>query len=193
MGIRNNTKEAFANAMKTLLVTRELSNIRIQDLCRICGAERPTFYYHFRDKYDLIAWIYQQDLLQSIRMAGGFYSPAQLENLLLLMQKDAVFYRKSLADSTQNALLSYIQQLNSRLARSAFLGNRACDSLSPEEEFYINTFTFSWGHCLREWIEGKYDFSAAQYARLMYRSIPYLNIGNVPIEELSMAADFDFT
>ena len=171
MSIRNSTKQAFADALKSLLTNRELSAVRVQELCRICGTERPTFYYHFRDKYDLIAWIYEQDLQRSLQLAGGRYSVSQLEQLLLIMGREQLFYRKAFDDSGQNALLPYILQSNTRYVRDIIQGHPSAQPLSREEEFQIHIYTYAWCGCLQDWIGGKFDFSAAQYARLMYRSM----------------------
>ena len=64
MSIRESTKYAFANALKQLLTTKDLQKIRVTELCKLCGAERPTFYYHFR---------FQMELTSSVllKMAAG--------------------------------------------------------------------------------------------------------------------------
>ena len=174
MGIKNSTKQAFANALKSLLAAKELSAVRVQELCRICGAERPTFYYHFRDKYDLVSWIYEQDLQKSVRLSGESYGVNQLEQLLLILQADQIFYRKAFHDSGQNALLSYILQSNIRLAREVLGEQQTLVNLTREEEFQIRVYTYAWCGCLQDWISGRYDFSAEKYAGLMYRSMSEL-------------------
>ncbi|HOC34893.1 MAG TPA: TetR family transcriptional regulator, partial [Ruminococcus flavefaciens] len=35
--------------------TKPLDKIRVTEICRVAEIERPTFYYHFKDKYDLVA------------------------------------------------------------------------------------------------------------------------------------------
>ena len=172
MIFRNTTKQAFAQALKSQLAAKDLSAIRVQDLCRLCGTERPTFYYHFRDKYDLVTWVYEQDLRQTIGMPGEPFHVDQLEQLLLLMQKEQIFYKKALADPAQNALLPYIHQRSLSLAQASLHGPQSQESLTQEEIFHIRMLAYSWCHCLLDWISGEYDFTAAQYARLMYRSIP---------------------
>ena len=174
MAIRNSTKQAFADALKSLLATKELSAVRVQELCRSCGTERPTFYYHFRDKYDLVSWIYEQDLQKSVRLSGESFGVNQLEQLLLIMQADQTFYRKAFHDSGQNALLTYILQSNIRLAREVLRDSHALDHLTREQEFQIRVYTYAWCGCLQDWIGGRYDFSAARYAGLMYRSMSEL-------------------
>lgn len=171
MAIKNSTKQAFAEALKNLLAAKELSAVRVQELCRICGAERPTFYYHFRDKYDLVSWIYEQDLQKSILLSGEPYGKRQLEQLLLIMQTDQTYYRKAFHDSGQNALLTYILQSNIRLAREVLQDSRALENLTPEDEFQIRVYTYAWCGCLQDWVSGRYDCSAEWYAGLMYRSM----------------------
>lgn len=184
MSIRNSTKLAFAEALKSLLNTKELSAVRVQDLCRLCGTERPTFYYHFRDKYDLVTWIYEQDVRDTLEQCGGQYGIRQTECLLTMMQREQVFYRKAFADSAQNALLPYIHQMIFSITRSAVQGRRTGESLTQEEQFTINFLAYSWSRCLADWIEGKYTMSAGEYARLMYRHLPYLEIQEISEGEL---------
>ena len=59
------TKIWIADAMKRLLVKKPLQKIFVTEICREAEIERPTFYYHFQDKYDLMAWIFCQRTLQT--------------------------------------------------------------------------------------------------------------------------------
>ena len=52
------TKRALAQALKELLKQQPLSKIRISDICDKCEMNRKSFYYHFKDKYDLVNWIF---------------------------------------------------------------------------------------------------------------------------------------
>lgn len=53
-GLPRNTKKALADSLKDLLRTRPLSKVTIADITEGCGINRMTFYYHFRDIYDLV-------------------------------------------------------------------------------------------------------------------------------------------
>lgn len=184
MSIANSTKQAFADALKLTLNTKELSAVRVQELCRLCGTERPTFYYHFRDKHDLIAWIYEQDVARTLAMTGGVYGEKQLEELLRIMQTEQVFYRKAFADSTQNALLPYVQQMILSAAESVLQVQLSKENLGQEDKFVINCMAYSWCRGLVDWIEGKYDLSAREYARLMFRYLSWPNIRDLPANTL---------
>ena len=47
------TKQALANALKQLLQKKQITKITINDIAEACGISRMTFYYHFKDIYDL--------------------------------------------------------------------------------------------------------------------------------------------
>lgn len=55
---KNSTKQALALSFKQRLKEKPLEKITIKDICDGCHVNRQTFYYHFIDIYDLIAWIY---------------------------------------------------------------------------------------------------------------------------------------
>ena len=52
----NAMKYALAQSLKKLLSTRKLDKITVKDIAEDCGVNRQTFYYYFRDIYDLLEW-----------------------------------------------------------------------------------------------------------------------------------------
>lgn len=55
------TKRALARSLKKLLRQRALNKITISDITNDCGINRMTFYYHFKDIYDLVEWMCMED------------------------------------------------------------------------------------------------------------------------------------
>lgn len=51
------TKYAIEASLKKLLLQKPLDKITISDITEDCGISRMTFYYHFKDIYDLVEWI----------------------------------------------------------------------------------------------------------------------------------------
>ena len=47
--------------MKELMNTNPLDKIRVTGICRVAEIERPTFYYHFKGKHDLVVWVFLSD------------------------------------------------------------------------------------------------------------------------------------
>ena len=55
------TKRALEASLKHLLLSKPLDKITVTDICEDCGISRMTFYYHFRDIYDLVEWVCLED------------------------------------------------------------------------------------------------------------------------------------
>lgn len=45
-----------------LLNNRPINHITVTDICKDCGINRQTFYYHFQDIYDLCFWVTERNL-----------------------------------------------------------------------------------------------------------------------------------
>ena len=57
------TKQAMADSLKRYMEVKSLSKITISAICEDCGINRKTFYYHFKDIYDLLKWTLEQESL----------------------------------------------------------------------------------------------------------------------------------
>lgn len=55
------TKRALEQSLKRLLAIKPLAKITIADITEDCGISRMTFYYHFKDIYDLVEWSLEED------------------------------------------------------------------------------------------------------------------------------------
>jgi probable dihydroxyacetone kinase regulator len=121
------TKKAMAESIKELMKKKSLEKITVSDIVKNCGLNRQTFYYHFKDKYDLLDWIYNNEVVTLISSisAGTDWSVAML-NILSIMRKEKTFYVGSLNFDRQNMfhdflftatrdmLVKVIQQQNAR-------------------------------------------------------------------------------
>ena len=60
------TKRALENSLKHLLLKKPLNKITIGDITEDCGINRMTFYYHFKDIYDLVEWVCLEDAKKAL-------------------------------------------------------------------------------------------------------------------------------
>ena len=56
-----NSKEIFAESLKKMLEKKPLDHITVKDIVEDCGVSRQAFYYHFKDIYDLVEWIFIEE------------------------------------------------------------------------------------------------------------------------------------
>ena len=110
------SKAMIAQGMKDLLKTQPLENISIGDLARHCQISRSTIYYHFKDKYDIVSWIFHSEI-QAV-VCTNKQVGAWTENLLdmcLYLQRNREFYIRVLRDIGQNSftecLISFCKEV----------------------------------------------------------------------------------
>ena len=60
------TKRALEMSLKNLLLQKPLNKITISDIAEDCEVNRMTFYYHFRDIYDLVEWSCEEDARRAL-------------------------------------------------------------------------------------------------------------------------------
>lgn len=60
------TKRALVQSLKNLLLEKPLSKITVTDITEDCGISRMTFYYHFKDIYDLVEWACMEDAAKAL-------------------------------------------------------------------------------------------------------------------------------
>lgn len=60
------TKRALEQSLKNLLSKKPLSKITVGDIADDCGINRMTFYYHFKDIYDLVEWSCLEDAKRAL-------------------------------------------------------------------------------------------------------------------------------
>ena len=152
MGKSDQTKQILAEELKRQCRTNPFNRITIGSLCTACRLDRRTFYYHFRDIYDLAAWIYNSSLAEYLPNENALPGIRGLEDALRQMKEDAWFYRRSLEDVSQNALGRHILR-HSALANVAALKRlRGMDSLCEEDLFGIEYHCFGALGMIRRWL-----------------------------------------
>lgn len=60
------TKRALEQSLKNLLLKKPLTKITVADIAEDCGINRMTFYYHFKDIYDLVEWSCLEDAKRAL-------------------------------------------------------------------------------------------------------------------------------
>lgn len=66
MSKANLTKHALATSLKQLMEHHLLSKISVKMVTDRCGVTRHTFYYHFHDIYELLSWIFENEVIDEL-------------------------------------------------------------------------------------------------------------------------------
>ena len=110
------TKRAIAASLKELTKRKAFDKITIHEITEFCGLNRQTFYYHFKDKYELVDWIYYNETI-SIIMQDLTYENWDQKVLLMLknMKQDKYFYESTLKLSVESGFRNYLFRIATEL------------------------------------------------------------------------------
>lgn len=105
------TKNAIAKCMKDLMKEHNFAKISVSDICRDCQINRKTFYYHFSDKYELVIWIFETDIINPIiEKYSTFDNFDAAGELVAYLYENRIFYRKAFEVTGPHSLRDYLSK-----------------------------------------------------------------------------------
>lgn len=111
MAVSGITKRALATALKELMNEMPFSAISIGDICQRRDMNRKSFYYHFKDKYDLLNWIYDTEFLSVARQKDHASPWDFMADLLEHLHANRTFYAKAMEVTGQNSFHAHFREL----------------------------------------------------------------------------------
>ncbi len=169
--IKDRTKYLYAEHLTEILKEKTFDKVRVTELVKRSGTTPPTFYYHFQDKYELVAWMYLRDFSDVVGYEEAEYSPERLARIMQKMEEKRPFYKKVFASDSQNSIALYIHNLALVLAREA-LKQAGMEQLTEEQEISIAYHNFGIQGLLRDWILSDQPMDTLTLATFMYSKTP---------------------
>lgn len=152
MTAADKTKQLLADGLREMTVSTSFRKIRVGELCQRCRVDRRTFYYHFKDIYDLAAWIFDQALDGNLPDREGRFLHEGLTRTMAALWADRCFYRRALEENSQNALGSYIMERSADIYQTAILTQKKGEPLTEREIFAIHYHSVGSLTMLRRWL-----------------------------------------
>lgn len=146
----NITKNALASSMKRLMKEKAFSKISVIDICEGCGMNRKSFYYHFKDKYDLVNWIFYMDFIGLVNTTHYQTGWDLLVSVGELFYRDQEFYRAALKIEGQNSFSEYFHESMAPIV-SFFL--REMGDGEEDQEIFISFFCDAYLSAVVRWLE----------------------------------------
>ncbi len=149
------TKKALAQALASLMDEKPLSKITISDITNKAGVNRHTFYYHFKDINDMIAWIFSttaNEILES-KVSYAMWTDGFRDILSYIVDHKkymfAVYH-----SNTKDYLLRFFNEWTYSLIREVLEEQSAGMKVSVSDKDYIASFyTFGFVGILTRWID----------------------------------------
>lgn len=150
------TKKALAQALKELLSKKELSKITIKNITDYCGVNRQTFYYHFKDVYDLIEWIYTSEVIDEIKDDDTYESWQQgflfIFNYIL---KNKNFVLNTYNSISREFVMMFLYKQTSRLLINVIEEKaRNVNIKNENKKFIADFYKYGFVGIIQDWITG---------------------------------------
>ena len=158
------TKRAISAAMKELMAERSMEKIKIGDIVERCGINRQSFYYHFKDKYDLVNWIFYTEFLVGVQNANEMNGWDLFEKLCTYLYDNRVFYSNAFQVNGQNSLTEYFEEVMHPLLLSEC---REFYENDKEREFYATYMADAIRVSITRWLVEGAKIPAKEFVQLM--------------------------
>ena len=149
------TKRAIAASLKRILEQKPLNKITVTDIAKDCSISRHTFYYHFRDVYDLMEWTYRTEgerLLEGKRDYEN-WQQGMAEIFRYILDNQAMV-RNALRSGSRDYLLPYLYQRTHKLLFAVVEEKSQGRSISREhKEFIADFYKNAFAGVVLDWME----------------------------------------
>ena len=159
------TKKALAQALKELLSVKPLDKISVSGICEQCGMNRKSFYYHFRDKYDLVNWIYYTEFITVINAKDHDIVWERMEDLCGYLYDNRSFYRKTFYLADQNSFTEYFGEFISSILSEDI--RKFCTEEPERIDFYVGFYTDAFVAAIRKRIMSPDPMPADVFVHLL--------------------------
>ncbi len=162
--------QLLAESFKELACQRPIEKITIKEITERAGVIRPTFYNHFQDKYELLEWIINHDLIEPIKpfIHSGLTVQA-MTFLFVNIEKEKNFYMKVSRLEGQNSFVNIANHCLQGLLIEVFEEHKTPKQLinewlTPERlaQYYGQSMIF----VVKQWIQSGMTISAQELAEL---------------------------
>lgn len=130
------TKYRLATALKQLMRTTPLDLISVKTLTEKCNLNRQTFYYHFRNLYDLLMWIF---LNEEVLLDTSTIDSA-LASLFIYLEEEDTLIENALNSAAKDLVMEFLFNKIYNMNISLFKDYYKYSKISKDDRTYYARF-----------------------------------------------------
>ena len=149
------TKRALEQSLKNLLLKKPLTKITVGDITDDCGINRMTFYYHFKDIYDLVEWSCLEDAKRALDEKKTYYTWQQgLLQIFKAVQENKPFILNVYRCVHREQVEKYLQPLVDQLLLNVINEEAAGITVRDEDkQFIAQVYSYMFIGLMLDWIK----------------------------------------
>lgn len=149
------TKRALEQPLKNLLLKKPLTKITVGDITDDCGINRMTFYYHFKDIYDLVEWSCLEDAKRALDEKKTYDTWQQgLLQIFKAVQENKPFILNVYRCVHREQVEKYLQPLVDQLLLNVINEEAAGITVRDEDkQFIAQVYSYMFIGLMLDWIK----------------------------------------
>lgn len=148
------TKRALEQSLKNLLLQKPLSKITISDITEDCGISRMTFYYHFKDIYDLVEWACAEDAARALQNKKTYDTWQQgFVQIFHAVRENKVFVMNVYRCVNREQVEKYLVPLTDQLIMGVITERAAGMTVrEADQQFIAQVYSYAFVGIMLDWI-----------------------------------------
>ena len=149
------TKRALEQSLKNLLLKKPLTKITVGDITEVCGINRMTFYYHFKDIYDLVEWSCLEDAKRALEEKKTYDTWQQgFLQIFKAVQENKPFILNVYRCVHREQVEKYLQPLVDQLLLNVINEEAAGITVRDEDkQFIAQVYSYMFIGLMLDWIK----------------------------------------
>ncbi len=172
---RKTAKEILAESFRELAESKSIDKITVMEIVDNCGYSTATFYRHFRDKYDLIAWDYAQKaaaIMSRLNENETLWKQTLMDWAEYFRTEKEYLANLFLHTSGQDSFVRYMAEINTRAFKKHLLAVSGKKELDGKTDLLARTYCLGTVFLSCEWILDKYDMTPEELAQIYEDAVP---------------------
>ena len=124
------TKRAIMLSLLKLLKQKSVDKVTVKDICDECEINRNTFYYYFKDIYDVLNNIFMEEIEKNLREAGS--------NGSFYEYKDVVIHVYN--SRNRDIITNYLEKMTAEVVRSYIAAKSEGENISEKDLEFMSYF-----------------------------------------------------
>ena len=137
---RKTAKELLAESFRELAEKKPVDKITIQEIVDNCDYSMATFYRHFRDKYDLIAWeyVHRTDMImEKVGIADYTWEDTISDGMIFYTENKVYIQNLIRHTSGHDAFIRYMVEANTKHLTNCIMKLEKCNLYFAVREYFI--------------------------------------------------------
>ena len=172
---RRTTKELLGESFRELAKRKPINKITIANITDNCGMTPPTFYHHFRDKYDLMTWLYVSDaknIMGRIGKDGYQWRDTLLDGMRYFAEHKSELLNAFTHTSGREAFLGYMMRANTDLLSTEVRKKLMTENIPEDIFLMIKIYCYGTVAYVCEWVADGMPVSPEKAAHTMEKCLP---------------------